>query len=178
MTGQRASTFFERKETIMVRVSKGWLGFLLAATGALAIAGSLAAADDAPVSGVFKANGQEAKLAYLSASKGEPFADKPTIVLIFTEKDHAKDKKPDIGAMFGKYGSALIITINEDGKIVGCQVAHSALKKGAFNSIGTIKMSDYKLADGKMQGKLSTGGESETFGDKWEVDIKFQAPAP
>jgi hypothetical protein len=162
----------------MDRASKSRLGFLLAVTGVIAITGSLAAADDPPVSGVFKGNGKEAKLAYVSASKGEPFAGKPTIVLVFTEKDPSKDKKPDFGAVFGKYGSALIITINQDGKIIGCQVAHAGLKKGSFTSIGTIKMSDFKLADGKVQGKLSTGGETETFGDKWEVDIKFHAPAP
>jgi hypothetical protein len=162
----------------MVRVSKGWMGFLLAVTGVFAITGSLAAADDPPVSGIFKGNGQEAKLAYVTTLKGEPFADKPTIVLVLTEKDASKDKKPDFGAMFGKYGSALIITVHEDGSIVGCQVVHTAHKKSGFSSVGKIKMSDFKLKDGKIQGKLSTGGEDEFFGDKWEVDIKFQAKAP
>jgi hypothetical protein len=154
------------------------MGFLLAATGIFACAGSLAAADDPPVSGVYKGNGQEAKLAYVSSKKGETFADKPTIVLVFTEKDHSKAKKPDFDALFGKYGSALIITVHEDGSVVGCQVAHTALKKSGFSSVGRIKMSDFKLENGKMQGKLSTGGEDEFFGDKWEVDIKFQAKAP
>jgi hypothetical protein len=152
--------------------------FLLAVSGVLAVAGSLAAADDRPVSGVFKGNGQEAKLAYLSASKGEPFADKPTIVLIFTEKDHSKDKKPEFGAMFRKHGNALIITIFEDGQIVGCQVVHTALKNNGFSSVGTIKMSDFKLENGKIQGKLSTGGENKVFDETWEVDIKFQTQAP
>jgi hypothetical protein len=130
------------------------------------------------VSGVFKGNGKEAKLAYVSTLKGETFADKPTIILVFTEKDHSKDKKPDFDAVFGKYGSALVITIHEDGQIVGCQIVHTAHKKSGFSSVGTTKMSDFKLADGKIQGKLSTGGEQEFFGDKWEVDIKFQAKAP
>jgi hypothetical protein len=150
----------------------------MAGMGVFALSGSLAAADDAPVSGVYKGNGQEAKLAYVFTSKGEAFADKPTIVMVFSEKDPSQDKKPEVGAMFGKYGSALIIKVYEDGQIVGCQVAHTGLKKSGFSSIGTIKMSDFKIKDGKMQGKLSTGGEEETFGDKWEVDLKFQAKAP
>jgi hypothetical protein len=150
----------------------------MAVTGILAITGSLAAADDFPVSGVFKGNGKEAKLTYVSTSKGEPLADKPTIVMVLTEKDHSKDKNPRIGAMFGKYGSALIVTVYQDGRIVGCQVAHAAHKKSGFSSVGTIKMSGFKLKDGKMRGKLSTGGETETFGEKWEVDIEFQAQAP
>ena len=41
-----------------------------------------------------------------------------------------------------------------------------------------MKMSDFKLEKGKIQGKLSTGGEKDAFGDKWEVDIKFEAKAP
>ena len=162
----------------MVRVLKSRMRFLLAVTGVFAVAGSLAAADDPPVSGVFKGNGQEAKLAYVTTLKGEPFADKPTIVLIFTEKDHSKDKKPEFGAMFRKHGNALIITIFEDGQIVGCQVVHTAHKKSGFSSVGKIKMSDFKLKDGKIQGKLSTGGEDKVFGETWQVDIKFQAKAP
>jgi len=162
----------------MVLSSKGRMGFLLAVAGVFAVTGAVAAADDSPVSGTFKGNGKEAKLAYVTTSKGEPFADKATIVMVFAEKDPSKDKKPSIGALFGKYGSALIITIHEDGKIVGCQVAHTAHKKSGFSSVGTIKMSNFKLENGKMQGKLSTGGETETFGEKWDVDIKFEAQAP
>ena len=154
------------------------LGVMVALVGLLAVIHPVSAADDAPVTGVFKGNGKEAKLAYVSTFKGEPLGDKPTIVIVFSEKDHSKDKNPPAGAAFGKYGSAFVITIYEDGKIVGCQVAHAAHKKSGFSAIGDLKMSDFKLEDGKMRGKLSTGGEVETFGEKWEVDIKFQAQAP
>src|SRR5262245_41428946 len=57
------------------------------------------------VTGIFKGNGKDAKLAYVSAHWREPFGDKPSIVLVFTEKDHSKDKKPDFNAGFGKFGS-------------------------------------------------------------------------
>jgi hypothetical protein len=144
----------------------------------LAAAGSLSAADDRPVSGVFKGNGKEAKLAYVSTRKGEPFADKPTIIITFTEKDHSKEKKPDIKAGFGDFGSALIITINDEGKIIGCVVAHAAHEKKGFNSIGDVKMNAFKVKDGTMQGEITTGGEQKTFGQTWEVAIKFQAKQP
>jgi hypothetical protein len=49
---------------------------------------------DPPASGPFTGNGKEAKPAHVSAHKGEPVADKPTVVLIFTEKDHSKAKNP------------------------------------------------------------------------------------
>ena len=154
------------------------LGVMVALVGLLAVIHPVSAADDAPVTGVFKGNGKEAKLAYVSTFKGEPLGDKPTIVIVFSEKDHSKDKQPRVGAGFGKYGSALIITVYENGQIVGCEVAHADLKKSGFSSIGNIKMSDFKLTDGKIQGKLSTGGEVKTFGETWQVDVKFQTKAP
>ncbi len=128
------------------------------------------------VSGVFRGNGKEAKLAYVSAQWREPFNDKPAIMLVFTEKDHSKDNKPDMGAMFGKYGSALIISVDEDGGIFGCQVIHSAHKKQGFSSLGNIEMPDFTYADGKVEGELTTHGEVDTFDEKWEVNIKFLAP--
>ena len=42
------------------------------------------------VTGVFKGNGKEAKLVYLSAHWREPFSDKPSMVLVFNEKDRSK----------------------------------------------------------------------------------------
>ena len=128
------------------------------------------------VTGVFKGNGKEAKLAFLSARWQEPFSGKTGISLVFTEKDHSKDKKPGTAAMFGRFGNALIISIHEDGGIYGCQVVHSALKNQGFSSVGNIESSEFTYADGKVEGEISTNGQVETFGDTWEVKIKFVAP--
>jgi hypothetical protein len=128
------------------------------------------------VTGVFKGNGKDAKLAYVSAHWGEPFDGKPGIVLVFTEKDHSKDKKPDFDASFGKFGSALVISLHEDGGIYGCQVVHSAHKKQGFSSVGRIETNDFTFADGKVEGEITTNGELEFFGDTWEVKLKFVAP--
>jgi hypothetical protein len=128
------------------------------------------------VTGEFKGNGKEAKLAYLSAHWREPFGDKPSIVLVFTEKDHSKDKKPDFDAGFGKFGSALIVSLHEDGDIFGCEVAHSALKHKNFSSVGRIRTNDFEYADGKVQGELTTDGPADVFGETWEVNLKFVAP--
>ena len=142
-----------------------------------AVAGTAIAADP-PVSGKFTGDGKEAKLAYVTAFKGEPLGDKPIIKLVFTEKDHSKNPKPWIKAGFGDFGSALIITVYHDGKIVGCEVAHQAHKMPGFSSLGSIKTSDFKLADGKVSGTIKTDGEVETFRQKWQVDIKFETKAP
>ena len=128
------------------------------------------------VTGTFKGNGKEAKLAYVSAHWREPFDDKPSIVLVLSEKDHSKDKKPDFNASFGKFGNALIISLHEDGNIFGCQVVHSAHSKQGFSSIGQIRTNDFEFADGKVQGELTTDGQVEVFGETWEVNVKFVAP--
>jgi hypothetical protein len=127
------------------------------------------------VTGVFKGNGKEAKLAYVSAHWREPFSDKPSMVLVFTEKDHSKDKKPDLNAGFGKFASALVVSLHEDGDIFGCEVAHSALKHKSFNSIGKIRTNDFEYADGQVKGELTTDGPDDVFGETWEVNVKFVA---
>ncbi len=128
------------------------------------------------VTGMFKGNGKEAKIAYVSAYWDEPFSDKESIVLVFTEKDHSKDKKPKFNASFSKFGNALIISLHEDGGIFGCQVVHSAHKKQGFSSIGQIRTNNFKYEDGKVEGELLTDKELEFFGDTWEVNLKFVAP--
>jgi hypothetical protein len=128
------------------------------------------------VTGVFKGNGKEAKLAHVSAHWREPFNNQPSIVLVFTEKDHSKDKKPDFDAGFGKFGSALIISLHEDGDIFGCQVVHTAHKKQGVSSIGQIKTNNFEFADGQLQGELTTDGQAEVFGETWEVNLRFVAP--
>jgi hypothetical protein len=128
------------------------------------------------VTGIFKGNGKEAKLSYVSARWGEPFNGKPGIVLVFTEKDHSKDSKPDFNASFGKFGSALIISLHEDGDIYGCEVVHSALEKKNFSSIGKIETSAFSYDNGKVEGELSTNGPADAFGETWEAKLKFVAP--
>jgi hypothetical protein len=127
------------------------------------------------VAGVFKGNGKEAKIAFVSAQWREPFNDKPGIRLIFTEQDHTRDPKADFNANFGRYGSALVISLFEDGSIFGCEVSHTALK-GGFSAIGTIKTKDFKFENGLVQGQLTTSGPDNVFGQTWEVDLKFTAP--
>jgi hypothetical protein len=112
----------------------------------------------------------------VSAHWREPFSDKPSMVLVFTEKDHSKDKKPDFNAGFGKFGSALIVSLHEDGDIFGCEVAHSALKHQNFSSIGKINTNDFEYADGQVKGELATDGPADVFGETWEVNLKFVAP--
>ena len=127
------------------------------------------------VGGTFKGNGKDAKIAFVSARPGDEFSGKPSIDLIFTERDHTKDPKASFKASFGDYGSAIIISCHEDGRVFGCQVSHAAHKNRGFSSIGSIAMDSFQVAGGQVQGTLATDGEVDTFGDKWEVKLTFAA---
>jgi len=135
-------------------------------------------AADSEVSGIFKGNDQPAKLAFVSAHKGTPVAGKETIKLVFTEKDHSKDERPDLKALFGDYGSALVIGIQPDGKIVTCDIAHEAHKQKPISSPASVKMSEFKNEGGQISGKIATDGKEEVFGQTWEVNLTFKTKAP
>ncbi len=97
---------------------------------------------------------------------------------MFTEKDHAKDQQADLKALFGDYGSALIIGIQPDGKVATCDIAHDALKQKPISSPSSVKMSDFKKEGDQISGKLVTDGKQEAFGQTWEVDLIFKTKAP
>jgi hypothetical protein len=130
------------------------------------------------VSGKFVGNGKNAAIKFVTVEEHEPFSGKEAITLIFSEKDPAAAKKPSFDAMFGKLGSALILSVHHDGGIFGCQVVHNAHQKQGFNSVGEIKMVEFKIAGGNVSGHVSTGKELDAFGEKWEVDLTFAAPLP
>jgi hypothetical protein len=140
-------------------------------------AGQLRAADS-ELSGIFKGNDQPAQLAFVSAHTGTLIAGKETIKLVFTEKDHSKDAQPDLKALFGDYGSALVIGIELGGKVVTCDVAHEAHKQKPISSPASVKMSDFKSEGGQFSGKIATDGKQEAFGQTWEVNLTFKTKAP
>lgn len=135
-------------------------------------------AADSEVSGVFNANGQPAKLVFVSARIGRPVAGKETIKLIFTEKDHSMDAQPDLKALFGHFGSALVVGIQPEGKVVTCDIAHEALKQKPISSPTSVKMTEFKNEAGQISGMLTSNGKQEAFGQNWEVNLTFKTKAP
>ena len=132
----------------------------------------------ATLTGKFVGNGKASAMKFVMVEEHEEFSGKPAVTLIFTEKDPATARKPSFDAMFGKLGSALILHVHHDGGIFGCQVAHSAHEKQGFTSLGEIHMVEFEIAGGNVKGQVSTGKELDTFGEKWDVDLKFAAPLP
>ncbi|MGH7900471.1 MAG: hypothetical protein ACRENZ_01920 [Thermodesulfobacteriota bacterium] len=130
-------------------------------------------AADQSVTGTFKGNGKDAKLLYAVALPGEPFSGEETVMVVLTEKDPGDDKRPDFDAMFGKLGSALRLTFQRSGVLIGCEVAHTAHEQKPFSSIGNMKVSEFSIEGNKIKAKVSTGGQVETFDQTWEVDLSF-----
>jgi len=142
--------------------------------GGLALWASTLHAAEPAVTGTFRSNGKEARIAFVTAKKGEPISGKQTIVVVLTEKDTAGDPKPDFGADFGKFGNSLSITLTTpDGQIVRCQVNHDGNAHGTFSSIGKLKAENLKIEGPLVSAHLTTGGPVKTFGDTWEVDLTF-----
>jgi len=135
-------------------------------------------AADSEVSGIFKGNDQPAQLAFVSARKGTPLRGQETVKLVFTEKDHSKDEQAALKALFGDYGSALVIGIQLDGKVVTCDVRHEAHKQKPISSPTSVKMSEFKNENGQLSGKLTTDGKAEAFGETWDVNLTFKTKAP
>lgn len=150
---------------------------VLALSGLL-LSPASAAADKPVVTGTFLGDGNEGNIKFVVVETREPFSDQPAITLVFTEKDPSKSKRPGWDAGFKKLGSALVLSVHRDGGIFGCEVAHSAHEKSPFSAVGTIKMFDFVVTDTTVSGHVTTGGEDDAFGQKWNVDLKFSAPLP
>jgi hypothetical protein len=131
------------------------------------------------VSGVFKGNDKPATLTQVTARKGEE-SGKPVTVLVFSSKDQAGDAKPDFDALFGKLGDALVVKVFADGQVYSGDIVHSNLDApgGSIQTFGVLKLSDFKLADGRISGHLTSSGPHEFHDLKWEVDLTFEATAP
>jgi hypothetical protein len=128
------------------------------------------------VSGAFLGNGQEAELAHVRAVWDEPLSAPRSIRLVFTEKDPGANSDPKLLAAMKKFGSALVVSIYEDGSVGKCEIAHTGYKGPRFYSEGDLKTSDFQIADGQVSGAIASEGEVTTKGNKWEVKIKFAAP--
>lgn len=143
---------------------------LLSLAAAAAFAGS--------VSGKYMGNGKEAKLRFARVVPHEKFDGRTAWTVILSEKDAQSSKHPDMDAMFGELGDALVVSITEPGEIFSTQVCHQALGKAGFSSVGPIHLDRFAKSAGKLSGHLFTEKEQEFFGDRWSLDLEFSAELP
>jgi hypothetical protein len=136
---------------------------------------SVSARADTSITGTYLINGKPVQLKFAKAIKGEAFDNKDTTMVVLSEKDASKSKKPDFDAMFGKLGGALVLTITSDGELVGTQVVKDKVQ---FSASGSINLSDYKVDGGNISGKVATEGQQKFFENTWQIDVTFSAAAP
>jgi hypothetical protein len=132
------------------------------------------------LSGVYKGNGAPAALTQVVAYKGEPESGQPVTVLVISAKRQAGSSKPPFDALFGKFGDALVVKIFPDGKVYSLDLVHSKLESpgGSIQIFGVLKMTDFKTADGKVSGHLTSGGPAKVRDQTWDVDLTFETKIP
>ena len=135
----------------------------------------------APFDGKYVANGKEAKLAYVTAKKGEPFSGKPVTILIFSEKDASKDARADFHAQMGDLGDALVVHLSkgdDEWRVIGTEFAHSALKHSGASGSGIVSAKDVNVANGEISGHLVTAADADLFDEPLTVDLTFHVKQP
>jgi hypothetical protein len=150
------------------------------ATAPASAAPAAAAASGPAISGTYTADGKPAVLTQVTAHKDDPFDGTPVTALVFTAKDQGGDDKAAFDALFDKFGDAMVIKVEPDGTVIGADIVHSALKSpsGSVSIGGVFTIKDYQAAGGQISGHLTTGGPTDVFGQKVDVDLTFHTQAP
>ena len=157
---------------------------LLSLAFALTFAASTALAADASVTGYYRAEGKDTKLSFVRTAKGTSYTDAPTIAFAFTEKDasDAKDVSSDSIAFSHKYGSAITMNVskNSDGvyEVDDSAFHHTGSDKAGGNASGILQLKDVTVANGVISGEVYTKPDTDMFGAKVDIDLKFKAPMP
>ena len=137
-------------------------------------------ANGPPVSGVYTANGKPAALTAVSAHKDEPFDGTPVTDLVFTARDQGGDDKAADDAIFGKFGDAIVIKAEPDGTVIGADILHAGLEhpSASVSMSGVLSLKDYRAGGGQISGHLTSGGPTDVFGQKVDIDLTFHTKAP
>jgi hypothetical protein len=155
----------------------------LALAFALTFAAGTALAVDASVTGYYRAEGKDAKLSFVRTAKGKSYTDAPTIAFAFTEKDASDAKVLDSDIAFShKYGSAITMNVskNSDGvyEVDDSAFHHSGSDKAGGNASGILQLKDVSVTNGVISGEVYTKPDTDMFGAKVDIDLKFKAPMP
>lgn len=84
-------------------------------------------------------------MAYAVAMPSDPFSGEETVEVVLTEQDPSAEAKPATKALFGKFGSALVLKITKSGDLIGCDIAHRALSTKPISASGRVNISDFNL---------------------------------
>jgi hypothetical protein len=149
--------------------------FLIVATAAMAA--SAMAATQAPITGIFRLNKQDAPLKFATLRPGESYLNKDTVDVILSEREPVPTEVgPLLGrASRGDYGDAVALTFTRDGQVVACALVHRGNSSRPFNCLGKLRVKDLTFKEGGVRGKITSRGKVKTFDDVWKIDLSFWA---
>jgi hypothetical protein len=154
----------------------------VAAAGAASAAPAAAPAGPATgaaVSGSYTVDGKAAVLTQVTAHKDDPFDGQPVTAIVFTAKDQGGDAKAADNALFGNFGDAVVVRVEPDGAVVGADLVHSGLKEqGSVSLSGALTAKNFQATGGEISGEITSGGPTDVFGQKVDVDLTFHTKAP
>ena len=123
-------------------------------------------------------------MSFVRTAKGESYTDEPTIAFAFTEKDasDAKNLSANSIAFSHKYGSAITMNVskNSDGvyEVADSAFHHTGSEKAGGNASGILQLKDVTVSNGVISGEVYTKPDTDMFGAKVEIDLKFKAAMP
>ena len=83
------------------------------------------------------------------------------------------------GRLFGKFGDAIVAKVQPDGALIGLDIVHAGLKTpGSVSISGVVTMKDFSMGNGQVSGHLTSGGPTDVFDQKVDIDLTFHAKAP
>jgi hypothetical protein len=138
---------------------------------------SEAASADDRVEGTLTVNGNPVSLKHVYAwtTKGAFDETKTDVRVLITDQPVPEEKLRSLmPIMSGDSTQGIALRIDEDKKIIGGEVYHSALKHGYFSGSGMYVFEPVSFDTNLVEAKASSGGPQETFGDKWEYSVSFR----
>src|SRR5215471_19222199 len=136
-----------------------------------------AASADDRVEGTLTVNGNPVTLKHVYAwtTKGAFDETKTDVRVLINDQPVPEEKLRSLmPIMTGEGKQGIEFTIDEDKRIIGSEVYHSALKHGYFSASGMHVFEPVSFDTNLVEAKASSGGPQETFGDKWEYSVSFR----
>jgi len=129
------------------------------------------------VEGTLTVNGSAVSFKHIYAwtSEGAFDESKQDVHLLLTDLPVPEEKlKGRMGLMSGDEQQGVQLTIDAEKAVIGGEVYHKSIEHGYFSSSGSHVFEPVSYDTKFVEGKVHSGGQHETFGDKWEYNATFR----
>jgi hypothetical protein len=131
------------------------------------------------VSGTFTVDGKPATLAFVGAYKQDPIDGKPVIAIVMSTLTQAGSANAAADVITEKYGTEVVVlSVNPDGAFVEAGVYNKNLKAHSVTMEGGLTIKNFTSTGGVLSGEVTTGGATDSMGQKLNIDLTFKVSAP